>query len=358
MWHNEILQTHIVHPTFLCARIGVWRGQLICLRPFICNWMGNSYFAARVPNAGASCLSSAPRSVSVADLGIATLGSCSALLQSVCMPIFGGGAGIVCRDHLHFGSPWISPRRCAPRRFRRRGCYFVRAPDVRVPSRDSGLGKRLVDEREGRLQRPQETRRSASLTRSACQLRASGKTQVETCHTDYGHAQRRGDLPGSLPSPCIWRPASRFWAVTHSGLACTRPKRVDLCRKEFAQAETNNARSAACAATMAVLFVFDQASAASIKIVALGASNTYGKGVGPSLAWSAKLEAMLRARGYDVTVDCSTVKRMRNQTRRYPWHAWLGKFPDSAGWHPYYRTRHDAVAAHLLPLVIGAIRKG
>jgi hypothetical protein len=153
MWHNEILQTHIVHPTLLCARIGVWQGQLICLRPFICNWMGNSYFAARVPNAGASCLSSAPRSVSVADLGIATLGSCSALLQSVCMPIFGGGAGIVCRDHLHFVSPWISPRRCAPRRFRRRGCYFVRAPDVRVPSRDSGLGKRLADEREGRLQR-------------------------------------------------------------------------------------------------------------------------------------------------------------------------------------------------------------
>jgi hypothetical protein len=241
------------------------------------------------------------------------LDPCSALLQSVCMPIFGGGAGIVCRNHLHFGSPWISPRRCAPRRFRRRGCYFVRAPDVRVPSRDSGLGKRLADEREGRLQRPQETRLSASLTRSACQLRASGKTQVEICHI--------------MDTP-------------------------------FAQAETNNARSAACAATMAVLFVFDQASAASIKIVALGASNTYGKGVGSSLAWSAKLEAMLRARGYDVTVDCSTVKRMRNQTRRYPWRAWLGKFPDSAGWHPYCRTRHDAVAAHLLPLVIGAIRKG
>jgi acyl-CoA thioesterase-1 len=55
----------------------------------------------------------------------------------------------------------------------------------------------------------------------------------------------------------------------------------------------------------AVLFVFGalgfsgSAQADTIRIVALGASNTAGKGVEPSSAWPAKLESMLRARGYD-----------------------------------------------------------
>src|SRR5260370_41833106 len=35
-------------------------------------------------------------------------------------------------------------------------------------------------------------------------------------------------------------------------------------------------------------------------IVALGASNTYGKGVSRSLAYPAQLEALLRARGYNI----------------------------------------------------------
>jgi acyl-CoA thioesterase-1 len=38
------------------------------------------------------------------------------------------------------------------------------------------------------------------------------------------------------------------------------------------------------------------------QIVALGASNTAGKGVSPSYAWPAQLEGMLRARGYNVQV--------------------------------------------------------
>jgi acyl-CoA thioesterase I len=62
-------------------------------------------------------------------------------------------------------------------------------------------------------------------------------------------------------------------------------------------------RSLLLAAAVAVLFATGEASAASIRIVALGASNTAGKGVGASAAWPAQLEAMLRARGYDAAVD-------------------------------------------------------
>ncbi len=46
----------------------------------------------------------------------------------------------------------------------------------------------------------------------------------------------------------------------------------------------------------------DTAKAAPIRIVAFGASNTAGYGVGSNLAWPARLEAMLRAKGYDVTI--------------------------------------------------------
>jgi acyl-CoA thioesterase-1 len=44
------------------------------------------------------------------------------------------------------------------------------------------------------------------------------------------------------------------------------------------------------------------AQADPIRIVAVGASNTSGDGVASSQAWPAQLEAMLRARGYNVTV--------------------------------------------------------
>jgi acyl-CoA thioesterase I len=64
-----------------------------------------------------------------------------------------------------------------------------------------------------------------------------------------------------------------------------------------------------CAAAIALLFVIDHAAAASVKIVALGASNTYGKGVGLNFAWPAKLEAMLRAKGYDATVANAGINR-------------------------------------------------
>jgi acyl-CoA thioesterase-1 len=44
------------------------------------------------------------------------------------------------------------------------------------------------------------------------------------------------------------------------------------------------------------------ASAATAQIVAFGASNTAGYGVGSDQAWPARLEAMLRAKGYQATV--------------------------------------------------------
>jgi len=57
--------------------------------------------------------------------------------------------------------------------------------------------------------------------------------------------------------------------------------------------------------TVALLGVFGfvaTAQAATVGIVALGASNTTGKGVSSSEAWPAQLEGMLKAKGYDVSM--------------------------------------------------------
>jgi acyl-CoA thioesterase-1 len=57
-----------------------------------------------------------------------------------------------------------------------------------------------------------------------------------------------------------------------------------------------------------VLFVLSsQARAETVHIVALGASNTYAQAVSTSQAWPAKLEAMLKAKGYDVSVSVKSV---------------------------------------------------
>ena len=53
---------------------------------------------------------------------------------------------------------------------------------------------------------------------------------------------------------------------------------------------------------LALTIAANPASAARAQIVAFGASNTAGYGVGPDQAWPARLEAMLRARGYQATV--------------------------------------------------------
>ena len=49
------------------------------------------------------------------------------------------------------------------------------------------------------------------------------------------------------------------------------------------------------------------ANAKTIKVFALGASNTNGKGVGSDEAWPAQLERMLRAKGYEVTLGISAI---------------------------------------------------
>ena len=60
--------------------------------------------------------------------------------------------------------------------------------------------------------------------------------------------------------------------------------------------------SAAIAPFCGLLALIASAEAAQINIVALGASNTDGKGVSRSEAYPAQLEHILRAKGYDVAV--------------------------------------------------------
>jgi acyl-CoA thioesterase-1 len=55
-------------------------------------------------------------------------------------------------------------------------------------------------------------------------------------------------------------------------------------------------------AFIAFCFVSSVASLAQTQIVAFGASNVEGKGVSRSQAWPAQLEAMLKAKGYNVQV--------------------------------------------------------
>jgi acyl-CoA thioesterase I len=59
---------------------------------------------------------------------------------------------------------------------------------------------------------------------------------------------------------------------------------------------------AVCLGSLCGGFASDVAAAAAMNIVALGASNTSGWGVGSQKAYPAQLESMLRARGYDAHV--------------------------------------------------------
>jgi acyl-CoA thioesterase I len=58
----------------------------------------------------------------------------------------------------------------------------------------------------------------------------------------------------------------------------------------------------ALAIAAALVIPLSQAHAQSVKIVALGASNTQGKGVSPSQAYPAHLQSMLKARGVSASV--------------------------------------------------------
>jgi acyl-CoA thioesterase I len=59
---------------------------------------------------------------------------------------------------------------------------------------------------------------------------------------------------------------------------------------------------AALGLLLSVLTAPVEAFASSIKVVAIGASNTLGWGVGSQKAYPAQLQALLRAKGYDVDV--------------------------------------------------------
>ena len=70
------------------------------------------------------------------------------------------------------------------------------------------------------------------------------------------------------------------------------------------QSVKTSVRLAAAVALVAMLafVIAGDAEAATIQIVALGASNTVGYGVGASNSWAGRLTAMLKAKGYDVNV--------------------------------------------------------
>jgi acyl-CoA thioesterase-1 len=63
----------------------------------------------------------------------------------------------------------------------------------------------------------------------------------------------------------------------------------------------------AAALALTLLDPIGAAQAETIRIVAIGASNTAGRGVGWGEAWPARLEALLKARGQDVTISVSAV---------------------------------------------------
>jgi|HubBroStandDraft_2_1064218.scaffolds.fasta_scaffold401430_1 acyl-CoA thioesterase I len=67
-------------------------------------------------------------------------------------------------------------------------------------------------------------------------------------------------------------------------------------------AATKRAVWIACLAAVLLLGEMATADAAQITIVALGTSNTRGRGVAPQDAYPAQLQAMLKAKGHDVRV--------------------------------------------------------
>ena len=67
--------------------------------------------------------------------------------------------------------------------------------------------------------------------------------------------------------------------------------------------------AAASVAALLSAGISNSAQADTIRIVALGASNAYAQAVSTSEAWPAKLEALLKAKGYDVDVSVKGVTR-------------------------------------------------
>lgn len=70
-----------------------------------------------------------------------------------------------------------------------------------------------------------------------------------------------------------------------------------------------NAHRMAVALAAGMIMASGAVRAETVRIIALGASNTYAQAVATSEAWPAKLETLLKARGYDVSVSVKGVAR-------------------------------------------------
>jgi hypothetical protein len=103
--------------------------------------------------------------------------------------------------------------------------------------------------------------------------------------------------------PCVCRDDGWKSASAHPDLSL----RTALGRGYWLEADSargNAVNTIRAWLLMLALVVFGVATAnsAAAQIVALGDSNTQGRGVSPSEAWPAVLESMLRARGNNVHV--------------------------------------------------------
>jgi acyl-CoA thioesterase-1 len=102
------------------------------------------------------------------------------------------------------------------------------------------------------------------------------------------------------------------------------------------------------------------ADAKEIKVFALGASNTNGKGVGTSRAWPAQLERLLRAKGYDATVTVNAVngdtsEGVLRRARDIPSGTQVVVF-DTGGDNDHKRGRNDNQIQATRAKIVAAIR--
>jgi acyl-CoA thioesterase-1 len=113
--------------------------------------------------------------------------------------------------------------------------------------------------------------------------------------------------PGAIPVAVCAQ-----WREVYTSAAAKRESRLHLTTesgRNFTVDQASPARAAlriprlvATAAFLSASLAAPTVEAEEYRIVAVGASNTAGRGVGALLAWPARLEAVLRGRGYDVRV--------------------------------------------------------
>jgi acyl-CoA thioesterase I len=86
----------------------------------------------------------------------------------------------------------------------------------------------------------------------------------------------------------------------HSTLPTFR--RIDTMHVQFPQRLLNAISFCVCAAALLFILMAVDACAAPIRIVAIGASNTSGLGVHPQDAYPARLQTMLKEKGFNVRI--------------------------------------------------------